>query len=405
MKPISLRSIRAVWIAGAILVGCGGPGFTAPDARADGGGSDGNAMLDGNDAARTDAIDRTAADTMDVGPSQDVRDVPFTNDTSDSTPNADAVDVRAGCRSDGDCATGRVCCAATGACYDPSCLACCMFTLDAGGSDGSTSGSCTSNFECGSSEYCAGTGCGTPGTCAALPIGCSRIFDPVCGCDGVDYSNECVANGAGTRADYHGTCGTAVDAGSPGSCLTNSECGAREFCDAHACATPGTCSPRPDLCSAIYDPVCGCDGVTYSNSCTANAAGARVAATGTCGGAVDAGRVDSGPGGCIDNSMCARTQFCSGTGCDTDGTCVPRPDACIDLYNPVCGCDGTTYSNSCFAASAGVRVASTGACTMGSVDAGIDRCATVRCRSGYACCPSTGACYDTRCLACCMPRL
>ncbi len=47
---------------------------------------------------------------------------------------------------------------------------------------------------------------------------------------------------------------------------------------------------------------------------------------------------------------------------DGPGACAPRPDACIEIFKPVCGCDGRTYSNSCMAANAGVSVARDGSC-------------------------------------------
>lgn len=66
---------------------------------------------------------------------------------------------------------------------------------------------------CGETEYCAYTldeMCGrfdATSMCMARPAdGCPDLFDPVCGCDGRDYGNECEANAAGAAILFRGTC-------------------------------------------------------------------------------------------------------------------------------------------------------------------------------------------------------
>ncbi len=140
------------------------------------------------------------------------------------------------------------------------------------------------------------------------------------------------------------------------SCLSNGFCPPGYFCkkaDGN-CGGVGSCTPIPEYCIALYDPVCGCDGRTYSNGCVAGMKGVSVAHKGPCA-ASDL---------CMHNGTCGPGSYCAKPygECRGMGVCQDRPGVCPTLWDPVCGCDGRTYGNSCGAAAMGVSVAYRGVC-------------------------------------------
>ena len=142
---------------------------------------------------------------------------------------------------------------------------------------------------CAADEVCdqsKAASCGAAGTCIKRPEVCDQscASPMLCGCDGKLYCNPCIANGAGTSISPDASvCGG--DAPDPQGCGTpgGALCAANEFCDlspAQACGGKGagTCKPRPEACTeeCASPMLCGCDGKTYCNACSANGAGTSI---------------------------------------------------------------------------------------------------------------------------------
>jgi hypothetical protein len=74
---------------------------------------------------------------------------------------------------------------------------------------------------------------------------------------------------------------------------------------------------------------------------------------------------------CVKGTYCDYPRQAQCGAADQTGTCQPTPDACDDVYDPVCGCDDRSYGNECEAHAQGVSVAHAGSCKEpGGQDAG-----------------------------------
>jgi hypothetical protein len=156
-------------------------------------------------------------------------------------------------------------------------------------------------------------------------------------------------------------------------------CAAGQYCNAIAagrCPGPrqfGMCAAQPQLCTELFDPVCGCDGKTYPNACHAGAAGVAVAHDGACAAQVACGGIAARP-------------------CPGAGRCVDDPSDDCDPANGGADCGGICsciQTQLCIRGSHFDNDPAVCACVP---DAAPDKCAAVTCPTGQVCCPNCGVC-------------
>ncbi len=191
--------------------------------------------------------------------------------------------------------------------------------------------------------------CNPPPACT-----CSDIYSPVCGADGVTYSNKCEASCHNARIVSDGACASTCEiscfvsdpvCGADGVTYNCGEADAK--CHNTTVAYRGACAPTCTVNCLRADPVCGADGVTYScgepdaichhttvahrGECTSTCTVTCVRADPVCG--ADGVTYNCG----LPDAICHNTTVAYSGPCQATCNTICRPNS------QVCGSDGVTY--------------------------------------------------------------
>jgi len=212
---------------------------------------------------------------------------------------------------------------------------------------------CATSSDCDTFSFCqspTGLCGGDLGVCVVIPGLCTKEFDPVCGCDGKTYPNQCHAQLLNVSTSYRGSC-----LANP-NCQNTTACGLQQYCSTRpgTCVGAGQCRGTPESCGLNFSPVCGCDSITYANPCSAAANGVSLAGKGPCSG--DKCNTDTDCTG--ENEFCRFTQGI----CQGPGQCYKNDIFCPEIFAPVCACNNKTFANWCYALVAGLSVLHNGEC-------------------------------------------
>lgn len=158
---------------------------------------------------------------------------------------------------------------------------------------------------------------------------CNANFNPVCGVNGVTYTNECQLR----------------------------MCAKVRLASRAPCGVPDWVKPAEakscNRCKFHFAPVCGKDHVTYQNSCLLNCAGVKVANEGSCLRKCGCTKIEKPVCGMNRKTYTNDCELqCDGMAKLHDGECPNRHpvgcDHCAGFYSAVCGVNGVTYDNMCY---------------------------------------------------------